>query len=370
MQVQVLSENLQKKLTFISHAVAARSDLPILHNVLLQAKDAKLFLSATDLEIGLQAEIPATITREGAITVPAKVFTELVSSLPAETVTLQTQDNTLAVATKKVKSKIQTMPVDEFPNLYEEKGEAQVQFDAKTMRSDFTKVLFAASVDVGRPALSGILIKKEAQGLLLVATDGYRLSLKHHKIPMKSNKEETQPLLIPARILREMLAIKQDDASVFLSISKKNNQVLFFLKDAVVVGRLIEADFPKYEKIIPTDFGTRVHFDRQEMQKAVKTCAIFARETANIIRLSFKKDMIVVSANTPSVGENSVEVEATLKGEENEIAFNARYLQDLLANVEENDMVFEMTGPLNPGAFKLKDDDSFLHIIMPIRVQE
>ncbi|MCL5433155.1 MAG: DNA polymerase III subunit beta, partial [Patescibacteria group bacterium] len=156
---------------------------------------------------------------------------------------------------------------------------------------------------------------------------------------------------------------------VKLFVSNKNNQILFQEQDLILIGRLIDAEFPNYQKIIPGEFATQVLFDREELLKAVKICSIFARDSANIIKLSFQKEKIVVSANSPSVGQNTVDVEAKLKGEENEIAFNARYLLDLLGNITENDMIFEMTGPLNPGVFKIQGDDTFLHIIMPIRVQ-
>ena len=142
-----------------------------------------------------------------------------------------------------------------------------------------------------------------------------------------------------------------------------------------MAGRLIEAEFPNYEKIIPSDFSTRVVTDREEFQKAVKTCSVFAREAANIVKLSLEKGSsskagkIVVSASAPSLGETSIDVEAVIEGEENEIAFNARYLLEFLGSVNPEKIIFEMTGPLTPGVFKLDDDKDFLHIIMPIRVQ-
>ena len=135
------------------------------------------------------------------------------------------------------------------------------------------------------------------------------------------------------------------------------------------MGRLIEAEFPNYEKIIPTDFSTKTVFEKESLQKAIKTSYVFARQTASILKLSIKKDKIVVSANAPSVGSNTIEVDAKTTGEENEIAFNARYLLDLLSNIDADEMSYEMTGPLNPGVFKIVGDTSFLHLIMPIRVQ-
>lgn len=135
-------------------------------------------------------------------------------------------------------------------------------------------------------------------------------------------------------------------------------------------GGLIEAEYPEYQKIIPTDFSTKVFFNRQDLQGAVKVCSIFARDTANIVKLTIGDNKIIVSANAPSVGEDSANIEAKVNGEENEIAFNAKYLFDVLSAIDNDEMFFEMNGPLNPGVFKIKGDDSFLHLIMPIRVQE
>ncbi|MCL5439142.1 MAG: DNA polymerase III subunit beta [Patescibacteria group bacterium] len=368
MKLTILSENLQKNTSLINRIVSQRSQLPILLNILLKTEKGKLQINATDLEIGMQTDISASIEKEGSVTVPAKTFLELIGSLPVEKIVIQAKDGKLEVISKSTRTVFQTTPTDEFPKLFEEKGEEIMGFKSEEIKKDLNMVIFASSQDTGRPALSGVLVKKEKNELFFIATDGYRLSLKRKPITGKVDEWE-KPLLIPARILREVISVKQEGGEIKLFVSNKSNQILFYEQDTVLVGRLIDAEFPNYQKIIPSDFGTQVLFDREELLKAVKICSIFARDSANIIKLSFQKEKIVVSANSPSVGENTVEVEARLKGEENEIAFNARYLLDLLGNISEESMVFEMTGPLNPGVFKIQGDNTFLHIIMPIRVQ-
>lgn len=373
MKVHLLSENLQKKLIFLNKGVSTKSQLPILSNFLIKTVNGKLQISSTDLEIGIQVEIPANIEIEGGITVPAKTFSELVNSLPQGKITLEKEGNVLIVSTLKIKSTFPTISEEEFPKLYEEKGEKLIILKKESLNKDFLSVIFAAASDMGRPALSGVLMKREEGGFSLVATDGYRLSLKEisdkslKKAEGKEDQEKT--LLIPARIFREVISLKDDDEEVNVYVSYKNNQILFEQNETIMVGRLIDAEYPAYEKIIPSSFLTAATFDREEMQKAVKICSIFARETANIIKFTLKKESIIVSANTPSVGDNKVEVEAKLTGEENEIAFNSRYLLDILSNMDSEDVVFEMTGPLNSGVFKIKDESSFLHLIMPIRIQ-
>lgn len=371
MKVTLLAENLQKRLSFVNHAISSRNDLPVLLNILIQAENGQVTLSSTDLEIGIHVTLPAEIEEEGGTTVPAKTFTELVQSLPNEKITLTTADTSLVVQSKKTKSSFQTISKEEFPKLFEEKGELLAKMSVAELKKDGSLVVFSASQDTARPALSGILMKKEGEGFLLVATDGYRLSLKHHAVPEQFGVTASeQGIIIPARVFREVLSMKEEENEVSIFIGKNSNQILFERGGVQLIGRLIEAEFPNYERIIPSDHATVGGFDREELLKAVKICSIFAREAANIITLSLRKDRIIVSSQTPSLGENTAEVEATLSGEENDIAFNARYLLDALSNIDAQDLLFEMTGPLNPGVFKIKDDASFLHLIMPIRIQQ
>ncbi len=367
MKINILTSNIQSKLTFINHAISLKSQIPILLNVLLETKEKNLKISSTDLEIGIEVLIPATIEEEGSITIPAKTFIELINSISEESITFETDKETLTVRSKKTKSVFQTIKSDEFPSIYKEKGEKIAVLQESEIQKDFSSVVFAAATDTTRPALSGVMVKSEESGFLLVATDGYRLSLKHHKILSKNAVSDN--MIIPARVFRELMAIKEENQDIEVFTSVENSQVIFSQGKTVLVGRLIEGVFPNYEKIIPTDFSTSIEFDREEMQKAVKICSIFARDSANIIKLSLRKDHIVVSSQSPSIGENTVTVEGLLKGEENEIAFNARYLLDILSALSNRELVFEMTGPLNPGVFKVKDDTSFLHLIMPVRVQ-
>jgi DNA polymerase III subunit beta len=369
MKIRVLTSNLQKKLSFANHAISAKSQLPILLTFLLEATNDTLRIKSTDLEIGIELELPAEIDEEGSLAVPAKTFTELIASLPEDTITLESKEGLLEVMSKRTKSIFQTMNKDEFPRLYDEKGEKVTTLSHETLKKGFASVIFAASSDAARPALTGVLVKQEDGGFLLVATDGYRLSLKHQPTEQKTAVSEKElSLLVPARVFREVISLKES-GDIDMFISAKNNQIVFSESEMTLIGRLIEAEFPPYERIIPSDHASQVRVNREELLKAVKICSIFARETANIIKFSLKNERMVVSSQTPSVGENTVEVEATLTGEENEIAFNARYLLEVLSHLEEDELVFEMTGPLNPGVFKIYNDTSYLHLIMPIRLQ-
>jgi DNA polymerase-3 subunit beta len=366
MKAAFLTENIQKKLSLVNHAVSNNSQLEILSCFLISAEKGKLVLKATDLEIGISTSIPANIEKEGEVAIPAKTFFDLINNITEEKIEIATEEKNLIVKGKKLHMLFQTMPSEEFPKLYEDKGKEETVLKKETIEKELGKVVFSAGQDSTRPALTGVLIKKENTGVEIVATDGYRLSLKKSK--SISTKGKFNDILLSARAIREIMSVKQD-GDVTLFVSEKNNQAIFETGETTVVGRLIEAEYPSYEKIIPTKFETKAEFDKEEMQRAVKLCSVFARETANIVKLTLKKDKIIVSASTPTVGENTVEIDAKTTGDENEIAFNARYLLDLFSNIEEETMTLEMIGPVNPGVFKIAGDNTFLHLIMPIRVQ-
>lgn len=370
MKFSILAENVNKKLPFIAHAVSSRSQLTSLLNFLISVKDKELIISATDLEIGISGKIPANIDEEGETTVPAKTLLELFSNIQKGKVDISTDGETLQLKTQTIKTQMQTQSAKDFPTLYEEKGEEWMTFDKAQLEKDMRMVVFAASQDSGRPALSGVFFGGKDKEKTVVATDGYRLSLK--KIPASAKKEageEKKKILIPSRLIRELVSLKEE-GEVHLFVSEGKNQVVFSQGDTDLVGRLIEAEFPDYEKIIPADFSTRAVFGKKEMQDAVKTCWVFAKETSGIVKFSIGKNKITVSASTPSVGQGSVDVEAKVEGEENEIAFNGRYVMELFSNIDEEMVAFEMAGPLNAGVFKIENDNTFLHLIMPIRVQE
>jgi len=369
LKTTLLTQNLKEGITFTFHAVSSRSPLPILSNFLIESGRGSLVVSATDLEIGIKTTIPAKIESEGRVVVPAKIFLDLVNSIEEEKIELEEQEGKLSLKSTGIKSSFSTQSPDDFPVLFEEKGEKKAEFDKNVFEKTLSRVVFAAAQDTTRPALSGILIKTDAKEINVVATDGYRLSLKKEKKLIKE-KQADLDLLISARVLKEVLSLGRSADSVTLYSNEKGNQTVFELGENLVVGRLIEAEYPDYQKIIPQDFSTSARFDRIQALNAVKSCSVFAREAANIIKIQILKNEVVFKAAASSTGENEVRVGAKIEGEENEIAFNSRYLIDFLSNIDENEITLEINGPLNPGVFKAVGDEGFLHLIMPIRIQE
>jgi DNA polymerase-3 subunit beta len=374
MKVSVQAELLQKKLTFLSHFVSLKPQLPILASIHVKTGKDQIILSATDLDSGIETAVPAIIDEEGDIAIPARTFIELVNSFSKEDIQLTVSEDTLHIKTTTSKSSISLLPVAEFPKLYEELGDPFCTLSKQELIVSLERVLFAASTDSGKPAYSGMLLRfeegSERKDFLLVSTDGFRLSLTHVQANNSSPTTTTTSLIIPSRILKEVTTLKEEVPTIDIFTSTTQNQIIFRFAQTLLIGRLVASEYPPFERIIPSDFSTELSCKREELLKAVRICSIFARDSANVIKIAIEKEKLVVSSQGSMSGENQVEVKAEVKGEENAIAFNAKYLLDFLTNVQVEEIGFEMVGPLNPGVFKISEDPSYLHIIMPIRLQD
>ncbi len=365
MKCIVLKQNLHKALTLVLRTIQLKNDLPVLNNVLIEAKQGKLYLSGTNLELGVRTSIGGKIQTEGSITVPAKLFFEFISTLDSEKVELILKDKDFNVTGSYNQAKFTTIAASEFPP-FPEREDKTFSIPADAVDKIATRVAFASSSDEGRPVLTGVEFKNADDNLIVAATDGFRLSIQ--KLQTKQTFPDT---VIPAKTIQEVAKIVHDAnlEELVLGTSKNANQLIFTLADTEVFSRLLEGEFPNYQRIIPTSSSTRVTFDHNLFMRSVKAAAIFARESANIVRLQIKKAMLVISANSPQIGEQKSELEAKVEGEENEIAFNHRFVLDFLNSTSDEEIVLEMTNALSPGLFKGKKDDSYIHIIMPVRVQ-
>lgn len=368
MQVTTLQENLARALSFVTKAVSPKTQLPILSNVLLETEEGRLKLSATNLEVSISFWVGATVVKKGTLTVPARLLHELVTSFPKDKVELTAENTSLQLVCKGSLATLMGIGAGEFPPLPKPGPKKDATLKAELLDKGLPFVLVAASTDEGRPLLTGVkFIEKEGQ-IEMVATDGYRLSIK--RLPQIPGIKEG--VVVPARALAEAYRLLSEEKGSELDIyfSQDKNQIIFSSPHAQIATRLIEGEYPAYEKIIPAAFTTRTVFGKDEFLKAVRFAAVYAKEAANILRLAIGGGVMTVSANSPQIGENKTKLEAKVEGEGGEIAFNARFLLDLLSIFPENEVAFEMTGPLAPGVFKPVKDDSFLHIIMPVRVQQ
>jgi DNA polymerase III subunit beta len=364
-----MQEHLARGLSIVSRAVSSRSTLPVLANVLLKTEDGGLKLTATNLEIGITYWVPGKIETDGATTVPAKLLTDLVNSLPAgDKVDLELgPGDSLHIRSGRFETHVKGIEADEFPAIQTAGERPTTRVAQNVLRRALNETAFAAASDEARPILTGVLAKFEGNQLTLAAADNYRIAVK--TIDILDAVPETS-VVIPARALNELARVLADvDDPVEIVLASGRNQVLFHLDGIDLVSRLIDGQFPNYQQVVPKEHSTRAVLDREELLRAVRPAALIAHESANIVKLQIGANGeagITVSANA-EVGDHVGQVEAAVEGDGTTIAFNARYLADVLTNVDADQFALELNGPLSPGVFKPVGDDHYIHVVMPVR---
>jgi DNA polymerase III subunit beta len=367
-KLSVMQENLARGLSVVSRAVSNRS-LPVLTNVLLKTEDAGLKLTATNLEIGITYWVPGKIETDGATSVPARLLTDLVNSLPGgEPIVLELGDGeTLHIRAGRFESNIKGIPAEDFPTVQTAGERPITRASQKVLKQALEETAFAAASDEARPILTGVLARFEGDQLTLAAADNYRIAVK--TLDVLDPVEETS-VVIPARALNELARILGDtDDPVSIVLAHSRNQLLFHVEGVDLVTRLIDGQYPNYQSVLPATHATRAVLDREELLRAVRPAALIAHESANIVKLGVGlvgDGAITVSANA-EVGDHVGRVEAAVEGDGTTIAFNARFLADVLQNVDADQFALELNGPLSPGVFKPIGDDRYVHVVMPLR---
>jgi DNA polymerase-3 subunit beta len=364
-----MQENLARGLSVVSRAVSTRSTLPVLANVLLKTEDAGLKLTATNLEIGITYWVPGKIESDGATTVPAKLLTDYVNALQGgERIDLELLGGeTLHLRSGRFESHIKGISADEFPAIQTAGDRPTTRIAQNVLRTALEETAFAAASDEARPILTGVLARFEGDTVTLAAADNYRIAVK--TIPILDAVPETS-VVIPARALNELARVLSDvEQPIDIVLAQARNQILFHLDGIDLVSRLIDGQFPNYQQVLPQSHTTRAVLDREELLRAVRPAALIAHESANIVKLQIESNGesgVTVSANA-EVGDHVGQVEAAVEGDGTTIAFNARYLADVLTNVEADQFALELNGPLSPGVFKPVGDDRYVHVVMPVR---
>lgn len=368
MKISLFQENLNKGLSIASRFISSHPQLPILNNIALKTEENQLKISATNLEIGVNYYTGGKIEQEGEVIVLAKPFLEFVSLLPLEKIFLTSKKESLNLVCGNHQATLSTGPVGDFPKV-PTKVERKISFPYDDLIKAIKVVVFAASNEDSRPVLGGVNFKFSPNSCLLLATDGYRLSFRKIKINGDYSNLE---FIIPATILIELLRLKPENKLINLDLGLANEekQAVFFLPNLEFSSRLLEGEYPNIDKIIPQKKETMITVDREKLLETIRTASVFARESANTIKLEISEDKIRVLANTPSLGENISLIEAKIEGKKQRIAFNFRFLIDLLTNIESDQIIIELQESLGPAVFKNPKDKDFLHIIMPVKIQE
>ncbi len=375
MKVSCLQENLAKGLGIVGRAVSPRSTLPVLGNVLLTTDAGRLKLSATNLEVGINCWIGAKVEEEGAVTVPARTLIDLVNALPPEQVDMEldVRTQTLNLRAGRSESNIKGIDAQEFPLVPVPEGEGGIPIEPDVLRTAIQQVAFAAATDESRPILTGVLAKFQESQLTLAAADGFRLSVRTFALPQAI--ADPFSIIVPARALVELSRISGEQKEpVVITVTPTRNQVLFQLTDIVLVSQLIDGNFPDYQQIIPRDLTTHTVVDTASFLKACKTALIFARDAAHIGRLHVKPGSelapghMVVSATSAETGDDVSELDASIEGDEIEIAFNVKYLIDVLSVAGSPQVALDTTTSSSPGVIRPVGDVDFTHVIMPMHL--
>ena len=364
MKFSCLQQDLLPALQTVSRSIGVRSTLPILDNIYLSTEGKRLKLASTNLEIGVIKFLKIDIGVEGEITLPAKTLLEIVSGLGQAQIDFELEGEIVNIKSGKFKATVNGIGAAEFPAIpaADKNG---TELDKQILLS-CAQVLFACAVDEGRPTLTGVLTDFSSKHVDFVATDGFRLA--HRKVMVESEKSFKS--LIPKRTFEEVLRVISEEQAdkVLISTSDNQNQIIFTIGNTIVSSRLIEGSFPTWERIIPTQIISRVVLEKEDAIKAIKLAAIFAKNEANVLILSIKKDGLILKSATKELGNQENQLEAQIEGEELEIAFNSKFLQDAIVNCPSTQLIIEFSGALSSALIKPVGVEGLEYIVMPVRL--
>ena len=372
MKVSCLQENLTRGLAIVGRGVSTRGTLPILGNVLLKTDGGRLKLTATNLEIGVNCWVPAKVEDEGAITVPAKLFSDFVNSLPPGPIeiSLNVRTKTVHLRSQTTEANVKGLDAEEFPIIPAIPDRPTTRMAQGVLRRMIGEVAFVAATDDSRPVLTGVLTTFSGEEVTMAAADPYRLSVR--KASLLETVTPAVEIIIPAKSLFEVARILDDtDKTVDILVTPNGSQVIFHTDEADLVSRIIEGQFPNYRQVIPSSHATTVTVSRDELLAATKLASYFARDAANIVRFQVDPSIdtpLIVSATAAEVGDNTSRVGATVQGQPTAIAFNSRFVADALSSLSASEVMLELGGPLAPGVLKIVGDDTYLHVVMPLRI--
>ena len=374
MKLSCLQENLNKGLGIIGRAVATRTTLPITQNVLISTDQSQLKLAATNLEIAICSWIGAKIESEGSITIPARVFTEFVSSLPSDVISLNLKHHTLELKCGRYEARINGLDAADFPPIPQVGDGFSTKVLAEELKHAITQVAFAAATEESRPVLTGVQTEFEGGKMTMAAADGFRLAV--HRNNLIEPVKEKVSMIIPAKAYHELNRLMTEpDQEVEITLNSQKSQVLFKLKNIEMVSQLIQGTFPNYSQLIPQTYGTKARIDVAEFQRAIRMASIFARDGSGIARViitpgaTAETGKVTISARADEIGDNVGEIDALVDGEAAKIAFNARYLADVLSVIKQAQVSLEVTTPSNPGVIRPVGVDNYDHVVMPMFVQ-
>lgn len=368
-----LQENLKRGLNFVGHISSKNINLPILNNILIKTDGGNIELISTNLEIGITHQVRGKIETEGSFTIDSKLISEYVNLLSGgEKVKLELVDNEVKIECGNYKTKIKGESSKEFPLIPNITRDAYFSCSISELKKALLSVVFSVSTSENRVELTGVLFSFNNDKLNLAATDSYRLAERELKLNNHGIKNE-QKIIVPAKTIQELLRVlnnlelieNDDDQEIRFYLSE--NQILFTFDSVEIISRLINGHYPDYKQIIPAKSQTDVLIERVELTRAVKAAALFSKTGINDITLLFSRGKVIVSSFSGASGESQIELEAEVKGIDNEVTVNYRYLLDGLNNIGGEMISLGILNNTSPCVLRPEKDDNYLYIIMPIR---
>lgn len=363
MKITCPKERLLNAISQVQGAVSPRTTLPILSNVLLEAEGKNLTLTTTDLDIGIQISIPVEVEESGSTTVPAKRLFGIIRELYSGTVNISVNSNNITVITcGNARFKIVGLGKEEFPKLPEFPDDKGIEIPQVLLKEMINKTSYAVSNDESRYVLNGIYFLVKSKKAIMVATDGRRLAMieKHVGLAKGVNME----VIVPSKTVAQLVKVLGDEGSVEIVLTK--NQIAFKIPGCILISRLIEGRFPNYNQVIPEKLDQKVNLSREELLSAVRRSSLVTSDRSNSVRFNFVPNQLIISANAPDVGEARENIDIAYKGQEIDIAFNPRFVIDVLKNLDVDDVFVELTDGANPGVIRTGPD--FLYVLMPMRL--
>lgn len=374
MQFSCNQDTFAKYLNVVSRIVNNKPGLPILSNILFEVSKGKLVMTATDLEIGINTWMGVETKSEGSVTVPAKQLAEFVNSIPSEKVDVELDKQVLNVSTVNNTAQFHIIPSDDYPKVPTANGSKPVVlFDKEDLLLAIHRVAFAAATDDVKPVLTGIKFEIEGKSASFVSADGLRLS--KQTIKLSSEVKDSVNLLVPVKAMQELAYVISEFSGadskdvVEVYVISERNQVIFRYNDVDIISRIIDGVYPDYKQIIPTVHKTKTSLKREDFANSLKVTNIIARSVLGnkiVLDIDAKEKNVSMFATLSDVGSNKSVFNAEVDGDSIKMAFSAKFLGDMLNNIGAEDIVFESSESVKPGVFKIKDDDTFIHLIMPM----
>jgi DNA polymerase-3 subunit beta len=362
MKIKVMKEDLLNAIQSVQNVVSTKVTLPILSNIMIEAKKDVLKLNATDLDLGISCEIPVEIIEEGAITIPAKRFSDIVRELPSGDIIVHAKkNNQIDIEGKKCRFKLNGLPKDEFPKFPEFKDKEDIEIEQKIFKEMLKMTAFAVSHEESRYVLNGLLVEISDNKICVVATDGRRLAKVEKKLPKTVKKEIS--VIIPIKAIHEINRHLKDEGVFSLAVG--TNQVLFNINGVLIVTRIIEGEFPNYNQVIPKPVSNRIKINTEEFLASIKRASLLTTPDFQAVKFEVFPDKMVISKTTPDVGESREEILVEYSGSEIVVGFNPQFLIDFLKNVEDDHVGLELLGVDKPAVMRL---DDYLYLALPMRI--